>query len=37
MNHGPKFWKLCRQLSPRTDEAKAWLKRNGAALHAIGF
>lgn len=37
MNHGPRFWKLCRQLCPRTDEAKAWLKRNGNALQAIDF
>jgi predicted metal-dependent hydrolase len=37
MNHGPKFWKLCRELCPRTDEARAWLKRNGQALQAIGF
>ncbi|MCV0394725.1 MAG: M48 family metallopeptidase [Rhizobiaceae bacterium] len=37
MNHGPRFWRLCRDLCPRTDEAKAWLKRNGAALQAIGF
>lgn len=37
MNHGPHFWKLCRQLCPRTDEAKAWLKRNGGALQAIDF
>jgi predicted metal-dependent hydrolase len=37
MNHGEKFWALCRDLCPRTDEAKAWLKRNGAALQAIGF
>ncbi|HMQ57377.1 MAG TPA: SprT family zinc-dependent metalloprotease [Rhizobiaceae bacterium] len=37
MNHSPRFWKLCRQLCPRTDEAKAWLKRNGAKLQAIGF
>ena len=37
MNHGPKFWKLCRELCPRTDEAKAWLQRNGSALQAIGF
>jgi predicted metal-dependent hydrolase len=37
MNHGPGFWKLCRELCPRTDEAKAWLKRNGNALQAIGF
>jgi predicted metal-dependent hydrolase len=37
MNHGPKFWKLCRELCPRTDEARAWLKRNGGALQAIAF
>jgi len=37
MNHGPKFWKLCRHLCPRTDEARAWLKRNGNALQAIDF
>ncbi|HEV7255073.1 MAG TPA: M48 family metallopeptidase [Mesorhizobium sp.] len=37
MNHGEKFWTLCHELCPRTDEAKAWLKRNGAALQAIGF
>ena len=37
MNHGPKFWKLCEQLCPGTERCKAWLKRNGAALQAIGF
>ena len=37
MNHGPKVWKLCAELCPRTDEAKAWLKKNGGALQAIGF
>lgn len=37
MNHGPRFWTLCRELCPRTDEAKAWLKRNGGALQAIEF
>lgn len=37
MNHGPKFWALCRELCPRTDEARAWLKRNGSALQAIRF
>ena len=37
MNHGPDFWALCRGLCPRTDEARAWLKRNGAALQAITF
>jgi predicted metal-dependent hydrolase len=37
MNHGPSFWKLCRELCPETDRCKAWLKRNGNALQAIGF
>lgn len=37
MNHGPKFWALCRDLCPRTDEARAWLKKNGGALQAIRF
>ena len=37
MNHGPKFWKLCKELCPEMDEAKAWLKRNGPALQAIEF
>jgi predicted metal-dependent hydrolase len=37
MNHGPNFWKLCGELCPRTDEAKAWLKKNGGALQAIRF
>ena len=37
MNHGPKFWKLCRELCPGMERAKAWLKRNGAALQAIEF
>jgi predicted metal-dependent hydrolase len=37
MNHGPKFWKLCRELCPDTERCRAWLKRNGGALQAIGF
>ncbi|MCJ8519809.1 putative metal-dependent hydrolase [Pseudorhizobium tarimense] len=37
MNHGPQFWSLCRRLCPRTDEAKAWLKRHGSQLHAVDF
>lgn len=37
MNHGPRFWKLCRELCPDTERCKAWLKRNGGALQAIGF
>ena len=37
MNHGPKFWALCAKLCPRTEDARAWLKRNGGALQAIDF
>lgn len=37
MNHGPKFWSLCKQLCPHMDEAKSWLKRHGSQLHAIDF
>jgi predicted metal-dependent hydrolase len=37
MNHGPRFWALCHSLCPDTDECRAWLKRNGAKLQAIGF
>lgn len=37
MNHGPRFWKLCHELCPGTERCKAWLKRNGTALQAIGF
>ncbi len=37
MNHSAKFWSLCEKLCPRTKECKAWLKRNGQALHAIEF
>ena len=37
MDHSQRFWKLCGALCPRMDESKAWLKRNGQALQAIGF
>ena len=37
MNHGPRFWALCLRLCPGTDEARAWLKKNGSDLHAIDF
>ncbi len=37
MNHGPDFWSLCRDLCPRMEEAKRWLKRNGTMLHALDF
>jgi predicted metal-dependent hydrolase len=37
MNHGPKFWALCRELCPDMEACRAWLKRNGAKLQSIGF
>lgn len=37
MNHGPRFWKLCKELCPDTDRRRDWLKRNGGALQAIRF
>jgi len=37
MNHGPRFWALCRQLCPDTDRHRAWLRRNGQMLHIIDF
>ena len=37
MDHGAAFWSLCRELAPRTDEAKAWLRCEGQALHAYDF
>jgi predicted metal-dependent hydrolase len=36
MNHGPRFWALCRKTMPRTDEAKAWLQVYGVDLHRYG-
>jgi len=33
MNHGPRFWKLVRELSPESDAAQDWLGRNGPLLH----
>ncbi|WP_181708196.1 M48 family metallopeptidase [Chthonobacter rhizosphaerae] len=36
MNHSDAFWRICVALAPRTDEAKAWLKANGRALHRVG-
>ncbi|KAB0682905.1 M48 family metallopeptidase [Aureimonas leprariae] len=37
MNHGADFWALCRELCPGTPAGRAWLKANGASLHAIDF
>ncbi len=36
LNHSSRFWKITYQLCPRTDEAEAWLKAYGSALHRIG-
>jgi predicted metal-dependent hydrolase len=36
MNHGPRFWAVCRRLAPHTDEARAWLRREGGRLHLYG-
>jgi predicted metal-dependent hydrolase len=33
MNHGPRFWKLVRELSTESDAAQQWLGRNGPLLH----
>ena len=36
MNHGPRFWKLVARLVPRLEEAKAWLRKEGASLYRYG-
>ncbi len=36
MNHAPRFWSLLRGLCANVDDAEAWLKRNGTALHRYG-
>ncbi|MDE2018292.1 MAG: M48 family metallopeptidase, partial [Hyphomicrobiales bacterium] len=36
MDHSARFWALTRRLCPRTDEAEAWLRVNGSALHRFG-
>ena len=35
-DHSPAFWTLVRRCCPDTDHAKAWLKRHGSALFALG-
>jgi len=37
MDHSARFWAQCEALCPDTDRCKAWLKRNGQKLQAIGF
>ncbi|UOM32824.1 M48 family metallopeptidase [Acuticoccus sp. I52.16.1] len=36
LNHSAAFWKLNAELDPDHEAARAWLKRNGRMLHAIG-
>ncbi|MEM9279545.1 MAG: SprT family zinc-dependent metalloprotease [Pseudomonadota bacterium] len=35
MNHSDRFWALTKKLCPDMETQKAWLKKNGAKLHAI--
>ena len=36
MNHGASFWAIVRETCATMDEAKAWIKKNGAELHRYG-
>lgn len=36
MNHGSRFWGHVRETCATMDEAKSWLKKNGAGLHCYG-
>jgi predicted metal-dependent hydrolase len=36
LNHSPHFWAHVEALMPDWKEARAWLKANGAQLHALG-
>ncbi|HEX2256456.1 MAG TPA: SprT family zinc-dependent metalloprotease [Afifellaceae bacterium] len=36
MNHGPAFWRLVADLHPDHARSRAWLRRHGPALHAVG-
>jgi hypothetical protein len=36
LNHGAQFWALCRSLTPHTDAAQEWLRRDGPGLLRIG-
>jgi predicted metal-dependent hydrolase len=36
MNHGPRFWKLVRSLTPDTAGPRAWLKRHRTELLSYG-
>lgn len=36
MNHSAEFWRLVAELFPNHAAARAWLRREGALLHAVG-
>ncbi|MCP4297690.1 MAG: M48 family metallopeptidase, partial [Proteobacteria bacterium] len=36
LNHSNDFWTLVKTMDPDYDKAQAWLKLNGAGLHAFG-
>jgi predicted metal-dependent hydrolase len=36
MNHGPRFWTLVTAIHPRLEEAKRWLRQEGANLYRYG-
>jgi len=36
MNHGPRFWKLCRKLCKSITAARVWLDQNGTDLYRYG-
>ncbi len=35
-NHSAAFWAVTERIFPDTKKAKAWLRKNGAFLHAVG-
>lgn len=37
MNHGPRFWALVEGLRPDWRDQRAWLRREGGALHRYRF
>jgi len=36
MNHSRRFWRLVEEICPDSKKARAWLAKEGFALHAIG-
>lgn len=37
MNHSIRFWNLCKQLCPTTDQHRRWMRANGADILAWRF